>query len=247
MSVTLPLNYDLIQSVRIAHALMETGITVDIPKAHAHKFSYLANMGFSVRYTVDQGSKWLDMEVSHAKPYIRIGGYLDQLFLYPKEIIARSNGLWGNRDQEYLFRAYPTADRLQAAAEWMRHTGLTPSVHMRYFERISGASKFWDEEYYTDIGKSKFSVIPNGLDGELAEHKGGDNYQWTYRFIDAVLCGAIPIVQGHTALYEQFEYYLMSDKTYEYDPGIPGRNFKKALELFTMSENTGKLLYVQNS
>jgi len=234
MNVTLPVNYDLIQAVRVAQALMEAGITVGVPKEHAHKFSYLANHGFMVSYSISRTNAHdLKMELLHTKPFVKIGSH-EGLFLYPKQLFKKSKALWTERDQEYLFRAYPTPDRLKAAAEWMENTGLVPSVKMHNFERMTGSSKLWDEEYYRDIARSKFSVIPNGLDGELPEHKSSSDLKWTYRFLDALLCGAIPIVQGHTALYEGFEYYLMSDKEYIYDPGIAERNFEKAYLKFTV-------------
>lgn len=237
MMVTLPLNYDLIQTIRITQALMEAGIEVGVPKEHAHKFSYLANKRFNVKYSITRGAgKPLDIEVSHGKPSIRIGAY-EGLLLYPTSVFRRSKAFWGKRDQEYLLRAYPTPERLEVAAEWMRRTGKTPTVHMEHFERMSGTKKLWDRDYYADIARSKFSIIPNGLDHETPEYKDGELYIWTYRFIDAILLGAIPIVQNSTPLYNHFEYYFMTDTDYVYDPEIAERNFKRAEKLFTMSND----------
>lgn len=57
--------------------------------------------------------------------------------------------------------------------------------------------KAWDSEYFRLLASSKFVLCPNG------------KFTWTYRFFEAVLCGAIPIVQDNCSLYDGFRYHKM--------------------------------------
>jgi hypothetical protein len=60
-------------------------------------------------------------------------------------------------------------------------------------------TKAWDSEYFELLSSSKFVLCPDG------------KFVWTYRFFEAVLCGAVPIIQNECSLYEGFRYYKMSD------------------------------------
>jgi hypothetical protein len=60
-------------------------------------------------------------------------------------------------------------------------------------------TKAWDDVYYQTLANSSFVLCPNG------------RFVWTYRFFEATLCGAIPIVQTTCELYEGFRYFTMDD------------------------------------
>ena len=54
--------------------------------------------------------------------------------------------------------------------------------------------------------------------------------------LEAVLCGAIPIVQNTCNLYDGFEYFSMKDplKSIIYSEEIAERNFHKAQQMLTV-------------
>jgi hypothetical protein len=55
--------------------------------------------------------------------------------------------------------------------------------------------KVWDPAYYEHLARSQFVLCPSG------------DYVWTYRFFEAVLCGAIPVVEEACPAYEGFRYH----------------------------------------
>jgi hypothetical protein len=63
--------------------------------------------------------------------------------------------------------------------------------------------KSWDEEYYELLARSQFVLCPSG------------DYVWTYRFFEAALCGAIPIVESTCDAYAGFRYQTMRDPARE--------------------------------
>jgi hypothetical protein len=60
-------------------------------------------------------------------------------------------------------------------------------------------TKAWDEEYFQLLADSEHVLCPSG------------DYQWSYRFFEACLCGAVPIVEEASPLYDGFRYRLMTD------------------------------------
>src|SRR5690606_5997920 len=97
-----------------------------------------------------------------------------------------------------------------------------------YDTRKDTSIKFFDEDYLNNMAKSKFAIIPDGL------NRQGDYMVWTYRFIDAVLCGAIPIIESTCSLYDGFKYYYMNDKLTQYDPEIKNHNIKHLTSKLTI-------------
>lgn len=74
------------------------------------------------------------------------------------------------------------------------------------------------------MAKSQFVVCPNGT------------FVWTYRFFEAALCGAIPIVEDTCDLYEGFVFYRMSDPVAKliWTHEIAEHNFRQAERLLTI-------------
>lgn len=228
MSYKTDLPLELIQGVRAAQALMEDGYTIAIDEKWAYIFEYLAKCGFTVSLTTNIAEDELDIKLSHDVPYVTLLG-VERRLLYSKELFAKSKLLWTEKTAQWLCRAYPTAERLEVCAAWMRQTGITPTVRMENFNRANGIEKYWDESYYRDLAKYEFLLCPNGLD-----HQPDGAHVWTYRFFDAILCGTIPVIQAHAPAYEGFEYYLMSDTDITYSKGMAERNFNKLKEMVTL-------------
>jgi len=59
--------------------------------------------------------------------------------------------------------------------------------------------KSWDEEYYAFLAQSQFVLCPSG------------DFVWTYRFFEAALCGAIPIIERACPAYTGFRFRTMDD------------------------------------
>ena len=60
-------------------------------------------------------------------------------------------------------------------------------------------TKIKDDEYFKLMGRSKFVLCPNG------------DFVWTYRFFEAILVSAIPIIQENCELYEGYKFFNLND------------------------------------
>ena len=78
--------------------------------------------------------------------------------------------------------------------------------------------KAWDSDYYAVLLRSQCVLCPNG------------EYTWSYRFFEAALCGAIPIIEEDCPVYRGFRYYRMSDNHYDWDPAAALHNYQLCAE-----------------
>lgn len=60
--------------------------------------------------------------------------------------------------------------------------------------------KAWHDDYYAMMTSARFVLCPNG------------DYIWTYRFFEACLCGAIPIIEDAAECYDGFRFRTMRDR-----------------------------------
>lgn len=90
--------------------------------------------------------------------------------------------------------------------------------------------KAWDDEYYSFLLQSAFVLCPSG------------DYVWTYRFFEAIMCGAIPIVEEVCDAYEGFLFYKMSDSDFSVNPQWVTHNFNLAKERIAISSHERGIL-----
>jgi len=84
--------------------------------------------------------------------------------------------------------------------------------------------KAWDEEYFRVLLRSRFVLCPNG------------DYVWSYRFFEAILCGAIPTVEERCDAYDGFTYHTMTDTTYNWSPQIALSNYELCRSRLTIPQ-----------
>lgn len=84
--------------------------------------------------------------------------------------------------------------------------------------------KAWDVDYYNVLANSEFVVCPNG------------DYTWTYRFFEATLCGAIPVIEDECDLYEGFRYFNMQDRPdkMKWNKEDALHNYKRSISMLTI-------------
>ncbi len=231
-SVDLP--YHLIQSVRLAQALMESSYRVHIPAQHADKFSRLREV-FGVDFTVGSGSvpKLNGVHVSHREPRTSIGS-IERPLIFPHHIARRCRDLWaGDRTVGCSFAGLITDQRRAVLERWVRdrfpgrrtrladptlldrvrsstrrRLGIKPRrARAQPTDLVMWSSergrefpgKSWDEEYQALLARSRFVLCPCG------------DHVWSYRFFEAALCGAIPVVERTCAAYQGFQFRTMDD------------------------------------
>jgi len=74
--------------------------------------------------------------------------------------------------------------------------------------------KVFDVSYYNNLGNSYFVLCPDG------------DFIWSYRFFEAILCNAIPIIENESVLYKDYKFYKLGDKI-EYKQEWVDFNLKK--------------------
>lgn len=228
-----PLQY--IQSIRLVHALAESSFSIALPAEDIAKFALLTKYT-GVRFqTVSKTTRPLrGLHISHSQLQTRIGE-ISRPLIFPRAIIERCRGFWhSDRPERFTFAGLVTERRLELLRTWIdRNLDLSkpwkprpPSRFRPVMDRVrrrlgcapAGAcdrlgplllwsstrgrefpGKAWDEEYFKLLSRSQFVLCPSG------------DFVWSYRFFEAVLCGATPIVEASCAAYEGFRYHSFGD------------------------------------
>lgn len=228
-NLSLQLPFDYLQEIRLAHAVSESGYSVAIQSSDRIKFEQLEKV-FGIKFPLQNEvvSLVTDIEIRHkgAIPQTRIG-HLERPLIFPHAMLYHCRALWSDeRPIDYCFLGLVTKARKKwlsyilrkkVSGFWGWLGKLRLQVILNNFLSKLGVSsgyvlvtattrgrsfpgKSWDEEYYTYMASSKFVLCPSGDAG----------CPWTYRFFEAMLCGAIPVVENETPAYKAF-YYLTND------------------------------------
>jgi hypothetical protein len=225
-------SFALIQQIRLVHALAESGFEIAVPADELDKFSILRER-FGLRLATARRDDPLltpFITIDHVTPSTAVGTVVRPL-IFPRAIVDHCRTLWpASRAHRYSFAGLMTESRRALLEGWMAGratgaSGLTARTNFgdfvrRQWIRWRGAdrrrrigdvtvwssergrrfpTKAWDEEYFQMLADSEHVLCPSG------------DYHWSYRFFEACLCGAIPIVEQATPLYDGFRYRLMTD------------------------------------
>jgi hypothetical protein len=196
--------------------------------------------------------------IDHREPSTRIGAVQRPLIFSPT-LLAYCRGLWQpRRSIRFSFAGLVTPSRHQALSRWMRRSfpevamplpavdeGLAAKLWARIRRRLGARpaprstrhvagevvfwsstrgrhfpGKSWDDEYFRLLCDSRFVLCPNG------------DFVWSYRFFEAAMCGAIPIVQESCPAYDGFRFRTMDEAAggMEWSPGDAEHNYRLALE-----------------
>jgi hypothetical protein len=225
-------SFALIQQIRLVHAIAESGFEIAVPGGELDKFSILRER-FGLNLATarpDDPSLTPFVTIDHATPSTAVGSIVRSL-IFPRAIVDHCRTLWpASRAHRYSFAGLMTENRRALLEAWMARranggAGVAAKTNFgdfvrRQWIRWRGAdrrrrigdvtvwssergrrfpTKAWDEEYFQLLADSEHVLCPSG------------DYQWSYRFFEACLCGAIPIVEQATPLYDGFRYRLMTD------------------------------------
>ncbi len=220
-----------LQEIRLLHCVSEAGIGLSITTAQVQKFRFLKKY-FNIRYEVDTGlglpaSKIICID--HLKPETSFGK-ISKPLVFSNKMIDKCTAIWNtDRNIPFLFVGLIGHEREEALKKWAQEVFgyqlrfasnnilnkwlnyLFPSTSfmgLSNFKEITIVSsrrgrkfpyKTWDQNYFNELAKSKFVLCPKG------------DCVWSYRFFEAIMCGAIPIAEEHSPAFEGFQYYQMSD------------------------------------
>lgn len=250
----LDLPFDLIQSIRLIHALLETEYDLRIPSRHVRKLKNLRRVfGVDVEEARDDDPTLPGLAIKHeGLPCVKVGS-IERPLVFARGMVDHCRSMW-ERDRplkacfagrlheerrdilrEWAKTQYPGSEAIDMPSqkavdrrvrlrkqvkEYARRIfrgplrGLVKYVRLPPVERRTEwkdiifvtsdrgwchPTKAWDPAYFQLLSSSKFVLCPNG------------RFVWTYRFFEAAMCGAIPIVQSKCELYEGYRYYTMEE------------------------------------
>ncbi len=227
---------NLIQQVRLIQALGESDYKVCIRNEDLPKFK-VAQEHFKLDlYPRNQDSIDITdaLKFSHQAPLTRIGK-LERALIFPRSIANKCRNLWpSKRTHKVAFIGLVTEKRKDLINAWIKDNCKGTNLSVTNFDstarriknrlfRIFGLSndhrekidqllfwfsdrgrvfpiKGWDQRYFENLADAEFILCPSG------------DCVWSYRFFEAIFCGAIPIVEQNCRAYEGFKFYTFSDK-----------------------------------
>lgn len=260
-AIKLNLSFNLIQEIRLAQALMESKYFLCIDKNQAYKFAILRKK-FNVNYILDNCGKYpclTDVIISHKTPLTRVGK-IKKILVFPRGIFNYLHDRWPqDRKYDFTFVGLLTKQRKKFFSSWFKKfqnnkifSVLDNSAKL-IFRRIlfrffnipifkiytinrhnilfcisNRGRKFplksWDDKYYEILLNSKFILCPEG------------DCSWSYRFFEAIICGAIPIVEYRHSAYEGFFFYEKDDdpERMQWRQDMAEKNFQLCHEILTI-------------
>jgi hypothetical protein len=229
--------FHLIQSIRLIHALMESDYRVHVPPQHVDKFTRLQDVfGISFAVGLHGVQRLTALTISHAEPRTAVGA-IERPLIFPQAILTHCREQWAaERDLRFSFAGLIHENRKAVLEGWLRRLHPYRSftllaqrnriVHLKarllrllrkeetprtekvqvgdvmFWSSNRGRvfpGKSWDEEYCTLLSRSQFVLCPRG------------DFVWTYRFFEAAMCGAIPVVERACPAYQGFHFRTMDD------------------------------------
>lgn len=228
---------NLIQELRFIHSLNEIGINVVISKSEEIKWRKLKKL-FSIdilfdnelleRNDFEQISYKELVTIDHTEPRIVINE-LSKSLIFPLEyIMLLKSGWYKKRNYHFSFVGLMTEKReeiLQPFIEW-KNINIKSKIQNSKKGRVF-PDKSFDKKYYRLMQNSKFVLCPNG------------DFIWSYRFVEAIFCGAIPIVEDDCEMYQGFKYFHFTDDVIKlfWTPSIAIQNLRLAIDRFSFSHS----------
>lgn len=225
----------LIQTIRLTQALMESDFDVCIKEEDVNKYMELRKI-FGIKY-IQESTNCRNVSfvsLSHDKPLTTIGS-IERPLIFPHGIVKYCKTIWNDKREvrcsftglittkrksildSYIKKNYPNLEfnlaitnsfyaklrmrlmRLLKIKEKSKQTRFNDILIWSSNRGRKFPIKAWDEEYYKVLSNSEFVLCPNG------------DFIWTYRFYEAILCGAIPIIESKCSNYNDFRYRTMEE------------------------------------
>lgn len=217
----------LLQSIRVYQALMEAGFKMYISPDQEEAFKYIQKH-FYANYSLNKNNICFieNISISHSCPEVRIGN-ISMPLLFPNSLFRKCRNLWNKKRSSSIFfsglvdeKRRNVINKFKDIAPKNISIEIKSSNNGRVFPK-----KIWDPDYYNVLSSREFALVPNG------------DFVWTYRFFEAVLCGAIPIIEEECKHYQGFYYYSMNGNNAEivWKQSIVEHNYQMARKILTIS------------
>lgn len=234
--VAVDLPFDLLQTLRLVQAIAEAGFTICVAPEDERKVVRLKQVfGLDYKVGTAEAARIAGLCVDHMTPLTRVGS-IERPLIMPHKVLDWCRERWpAERSVDVSFAGLLTDTRREALNAWLRLSGLEqlrvpgkPSLFRKALRKLLRKAnisltdhvgtenvkillsdqgrlfprKAWNTDYYDLLLQSKFVLCPSG------DFKN-NGVAWTYRFFEAVLCGAVPVIEEHCAAYDGYRVRLM--------------------------------------
>lgn len=163
------------------------------------------------RQALHEVGRTAEVVIDHVKPRTIIDGK-EYTLVFPKFLFETNTPL---RTIDKLFIGNVTESRMRFLS------GFKDAV-IEYSTRGRGdKTKFFDAAYFDRMARAKFALCPNG------------DFVWTYRFFEACIMGAIPVIEESCDIYNGYRFYVAGEE-YEYRDDWAAYNREKVLSDMTL-------------
>lgn len=213
-----------VQEARLFAALLESGWALKVNPTQLQAIGGIAPF-FSIKSTryVGQTCHNIKIEIEHQTPLTKFG-HVERTLIFPEWIFSNLRTDHTSRGVSCSFEGYPTRHRVQAAWSMVEKSGRRNQPIARQIVNIASnltciplrcdllnkafnaalrrrnwefrwtcggreiSNKVYDVSYWERLQNSKTVYCPAG------------DFGWTYRFYEALLAGAIPIIDSNSSL-----------------------------------------------
>jgi len=225
---------ELIQQVRLVHALAESDHSICVRESEIEKFVELARLGLRLS---PPGPEAIDITASlswsHETPSTRIGELVRPL-IFPHAVVEHCRQSWApKRAHRVGFRGLITPPRAERMQQWSTENcgagapRLPDPTSIAYrainkAKRTLGLSTDFQRQFgplnITSSNRGREFPI-KAWDQQYYDYLGQSEFTlcppgvcvWSYRFFEAALCGSIPIIEEPCAAYDGFAYAHFDD------------------------------------
>lgn len=261
--IALDFSFNLIQEIRLAHALAESDFDLCVNKNQAFKFAYLRKI-FGTNFFINRNNAPFlsNVHVSHRDPFSQIGTIKKPL-IFPHGAFDYCFRLW-SRKRRFLFSfiGLMTEKRKISLEYWL--LDYFPNINFNFDQKAGLAEKvkktILNRKIFNlnvnDVDNHKF-LIRSSSRGRSFPIKIWDNdyfkilsdsefvfcfrgdYIWTYRFFESIMCGAIPIIESFSPIYKDFIFYTLKDepKSMVWTEEKALYNYRRCFELLTIPKH----------
>lgn len=233
------LEFSYIQSIRLAHALMETSYDIVLLPEDEDKFSILKKK-FGVNYSISS-QPFLTLpgfKIVHREPKTQVGSITRPL-IFPQRIFSYCQELWSEqRVHRIVFAGLMTAQRKVILRQLIERNYLGTNIDLEELTRSNLTSRIkskllqvlgrrrepqlikrqYKDIYFWSSSRGRTFPIKSWdehyfilfANSEFVLCPNGD-YVWTYRFFESIMCGAIPIIEDSCPAYDGFRYRTMKE------------------------------------
>ena len=196
----------LLQEIRFIHALSEKK-EITITERELPALKHISKY-FDIKYKLGDKTSY-SVKIDHEKPSVTFSEQV-KILVFPKSMIRQEE-----KTIDYFFQGL--TDTRDEFIKKFPNALIVKSDNGRVFPE-----KAYDKEYFDKMAKTKFALIPNGV-----------SFPWSYRFFEAVMSCAIPIIEEPIPLYDGYKYFLINDK-HEYREDYTKSNLEKFIKDLTI-------------